>query len=57
MIVSFPPDHKHLADALALGWQELAHKDKAQVARGKRWQAKQLNAEADDLEKVANGSK
>ena len=33
MIASFPPDHKHLADALTLGWQELEHKDKAQVAR------------------------
>ena len=30
---TFPPDHKHLADALALGWQELERKDKAQVAR------------------------
>jgi len=29
----FPPEHKHLADALALGWQELQRKDRAQVAR------------------------
>ena len=29
----FPPDHKHLADALALGWQELQRKDRAQVTR------------------------
>jgi len=29
----FPPDHKHLADALALGWQELQRKERAQVAR------------------------
>jgi hypothetical protein len=29
----FPPDHKHLADALILGWQELARKDNATLPR------------------------
>ena len=29
----FPPDHKHLADALALGWEELHRREAATVAR------------------------
>jgi hypothetical protein len=29
----FPPDHKALADALALGWQALSRRDDADVAR------------------------